>query len=1818
MIVLLLVIMAWAVLSWRRAGTEELLSNKGGDVGLLSDAGGGIAADEFVEKRDLAHPNAQQTTQDAPEPAPGVEKDLPLLTPANVKGMQFPPGDMDALAQRLPGEMQGILRKVLEEFPDVDLTELQATHELFMAKRAQYPLDLNDEDRTAYAGWVRDVEALSRQLIRLHAGELGLSPGGMEGDRGYSLEGFENGRPHYVYTTNTGAAMTTGVNLVRWNPGFDPAVGGNLSGDGLYVSINDHGEIHEHTEFQRPSGGGSRIVLKETPWYDGANRDHMTHVAGTVSAWGYNANVEGMAPRTWIRALIQQTTSHVQTYGMAWPGQTHSATNPVTGEPEMKSVIGNTSLGTQDPNTRYTSTSASFDTLMRDYPYYAHFYAASNSGSNFETLGGNHPPAKNIIAIGNITAITRDSEGNYVSGGGISGSSSRGPAYDGRIKPDFVAKGSNVLSTTGTTGTSTYSGTSMASPNAAGSVALLMDYVRLRMPGHYFRSSTYKALLMNTATDRGNPGPDYTFGWGAVNVYAAGKIVRQHAENPYARVLREERLNPGQTWSYSYTSDGSTPVRASLAWLDVAGPSQGTTSTDRSPRLVNDLDMRIVGPGGAVYLPYVMPFTTGQGATPAFDSSLYSAHATTGDNLTDPAEQIWIPAPAAGTYTLQITHKGSLHNNAPQPFSLAVSGLRSETAQQAVISAVLPAEGNATDNFAMAVLGGGFVPGSDVWLRRHGSPAVRARRVVPLGERIDFRMDTAGIDKGYYDVVVAAPDGTETVLPNAFLMPVSGGSSGPATLYSNSFQSADGLALEGDWAVGPPNQSAVSGPGAAYTGTQVLGTYLNGLYENNLNIHATLPPFSTINRSNIKLEFRRWLGLAFLQTGAPGNRHRDNARIDYSLNGSTWTLLWESNGSFNESAWSQQSFNLPTAVNNQAQVYIRFQLQTDASNLSYGWNIDDVKITGESPSGVTLLPPVFTSDPVMLATAGEAYSYAVGTSDEDTLSADLVLAAGALPAGLSFTGHGDGTGLLSGTPSQAGTFEISLSVSDGDYTTWQIYELSIFPEGGNTPPVILTQSLPDATELQPYTATITAEDADGNPLSFTAGALPAWLSFTDLGDGTATLAGTPAAAGVHDIMVQVNDGIDIDEKTYELTVHSRPQAALYAFTHAAEGLGPAFSHSDLLSGTATNAGGLNRFRTDESGAVDTLSVINNSTRTDVQQAYDNHEYFSITLEPAEGKVLNLQSLDFKVTRGGTSGTRNFAVRSSRDPTVNLLGPKQPAAVRGDWDMELVDLSAPAFQGLSGPVTFVFIVATDSTSSSLEFDDISFVGTLSEAPEKETPVITEAPAAAEIFEGRSLSEATLGGGAAENSLGDPVAGAFAFVDPGYTPPVGTADYAARFTPVDTASYHTVDLTVSVTVLAAPSYTITFDSNGGSAVDPITQKFGTVVTAPDDPVRVGHSFMGWDPPVPETMPAEDLLLTAQWMINTYSVRFQDYDGREIVTDSVTHGTAAIPPPDPARPGYTFAGWDVPFDKVTSDLTVTAVYSLNPPVIATQPEQQTVLYGQSVLLTVAAGGEGTLSYQWLKNDEEIPEANADSLSIPFVRLEHAGAYQVVVSNEAGGTPSDIVQLSVNPAPLTVTAHALDKYEGQADPVLGWSLTAGQLFEEDELSGALTREAGETCGVYAILQGSLSAPEHYELSFVGAEFSIFTIYGFMDSNDDGVDDAWMAEHSGHFPEDATADTVIEQGGVPMSIREIFIAGLTPGTDERFEILRMDASGVPEFDAKEGREYEISWTDDLTKEEGPGKWILLKEFDQEGEMLPPGDPRVFYRLRVRLKPVSF
>ena len=120
-----------------------------------------------------------------------------------------------------------------------------------------------------------------------------------------------------------------------------------------------------------------------------------------------------------------------------------------------------------------------------------------------------------------------------------------------------------------------------------------------------------------------------------------------------------------------------------------------------------------------------------------------------------------------------------------------------------------------------------------------------------------------------------------------------------------------------------------------------------------------------------------------------------------------------------------------------------------------------------------------------------------------------------------------------------------------------------------------------------------------------------------------------------------------------------------------------------------------------------------------------------------------------------------------------------------------------------------------------------------------------------------------------------------------------------------------------------YTITFDTAGGSAVASITQDYGTAIAAPANPTREGYTFIGWDKATPATMPAENMIITAKWKVNQYTITFDSNGGSEIAPITQDYGTAITAPADPTREGYTFIGWDkaIPSTMPAEDLTITA---------------------------------------------------------------------------------------------------------------------------------------------------------------------------------------------------------------------------------------------------------------------------------------------------------
>ena len=175
--------------------------------------------------------------------------------------------------------------------------------------------------------------------------------------------------------------------------------------------------------------------------------------------------------------------------------------------------------------------------------------------------------------------------------------------------------------------------------------------------------------------------------------------------------------------------------------------------------------------------------------------------------------------------------------------------------------------------------------------------------------------------------------------------------------------------------------------------------------------------------------------------------------------------------------------------------------------------------------------------------------------------------------------------------------------------------------------------------------------------------------------------------------------------------------------------------------------------------------------------------------------------------------------------------------------------------------------------------------------------------------------------------------------------------------------------------ANQYTITFDTNGGSEIAPITQDYGTEITAPDNPTRKGYTFKGWDKEIPETMPAENITVKAQWEINQYTIAFDTNGGSEIAPITQDYGTEITAPDNPTRKGYTFKGWDkeIPETMPAENITVKAQWEINQYTIAFDTNGGSEIapitqdYGTEITAPDNPTRKGYTFKGW---DKEIPE--------------------------------------------------------------------------------------------------------------------------------------------------------------------------------------------------------------------------------------------------------
>ena len=219
-----------------------------------------------------------------------------------------------------------------------------------------------------------------------------------------------------------------------------------------------------------------------------------------------------------------------------------------------------------------------------------------------------------------------------------------------------------------------------------------------------------------------------------------------------------------------------------------------------------------------------------------------------------------------------------------------------------------------------------------------------------------------------------------------------------------------------------------------------------------------------------------------------------------------------------------------------------------------------------------------------------------------------------------------------------------------------------------------------------------------------------------------------------------------------------------------------------------------------------------------------------------------------------------------------------------------------------------------------------------------------------------------------------------------------------------------------------YTITFDTAGGSEIAPITQDYGTAITAPADPTREGYTFIGWDKEIPTTMPAENMTVTAQWEINQYTITFDTAGGSEITPITQDYDTAITAPADPTREGYTFIGWDreIPTTMPAEDMTVTAQWKdSEKPTGEIKINENSwkaflnnITFGlffkdtQTVTITAADNSGETVTVEYLLSDKELTKAELDGMTFtaytaPFgIDPDNEYIIYVRLTDKAGNT--------------------------------------------------------------------------------------------------------------------------------------------------------------------------------------------------------------------------
>ena len=387
------------------------------------------------------------------------------------------------------------------------------------------------------------------------------------------------------------------------------ANGRNYDGTGVNVLVRDDGQIGPHIDFH------GRLV-QDLADPDSEFNTHGDNVGGIMAGSGnFDPTKRGMAAGAGVFVLdydptfLDNTMFYFNNFDVSITNSSYS----------------------NGCNAGYTEITETVDQQVYDNPTLMHVFSAGNSNNNdcgygagtqWGNITGGHKQAKNVTAVANL-----------FDDASLVNSSSRGPAHDGRIKPDIASNGQDQYGTEPNNTYAEFGGTSGAAPGVAGVFAQLQQAYKSLNGGESSSTALLKGILLNTANDLGNEGPDFSFGWGHINAFRAVKVLE---ENRFEE--REVSQSEDVVVNFEIPED-VTKAKIMLYWDD----PEATVGTGFA--LVNDLDL-IIQKDGVDYMPWLLDSSP--------DPNTLNLSATRGEDHLNNMEQVQIDNPEAGEYTLTV------------------------------------------------------------------------------------------------------------------------------------------------------------------------------------------------------------------------------------------------------------------------------------------------------------------------------------------------------------------------------------------------------------------------------------------------------------------------------------------------------------------------------------------------------------------------------------------------------------------------------------------------------------------------------------------------------------------------------------------------------------------------------------------------------------------------------------------------------------------------------------------------------------------------------------------------------------------------------------------------------------------------------------------------------------------------------------------------------------------------------------------------------------------------------------------------------------